>query len=375
MRIAFISRKKLDKMEWSGTAYSIYNNLLINNIDVVKIDNLNDFFRKIFILKREFFKFFKKIKYDERYNHFVSKNFSKQINKKLKKINNIDVILTYDFYLIAHLDTKIPIILWSDASYTSYYNLYFAEQKIHEKSIADIKSIEELAFKKSKKIFLSSKWAINDAIKFYPEFEKKFQLLPFGPNFSFEQKKDLVRKKIEEKNLEKLKLITIGVDWKRKGIDKAISLTESLINMGVDAELTIIGSTPRKNINKPYLKIYNSINKSSSSGEEIISKLFFDSHFNILFSKAEAFGVVLVEANMHGIPNIAFNVGGINEIVKNDVSGHLFDKNCDIDHIIKYILDLKNNLAKYRKLCFSSYDNYENFHKYSDIIKNLTNNI
>ena len=98
MRIAFISRKKLDKMEWSGTAYSIYNNLLINNIDVVKIDNLNDFFRKVFILKREFFKFFKKIKYDERYNHFVSKNFSKQINKKLKKMNNVDVILTYDFY-------------------------------------------------------------------------------------------------------------------------------------------------------------------------------------------------------------------------------------------------------------------------------------
>ena len=152
MRVAFISRKKLNKKEWSGTAYSIYNNLLINNIDVVKIDNLNDFLRKIFILKREFFKFFKKIKYDERYNHFVSKNFSKQINKKLKKINNVDFILTYDFYLIAHLETEIPIILWSDASYKSYYNLYFGKQKIHEKTIADIKSIEELVFKKSKNI-------------------------------------------------------------------------------------------------------------------------------------------------------------------------------------------------------------------------------
>jgi len=375
MRIAFISRKKLDKMEWSGTAYSIYNNLLINNIDVVKIDNLNDFLRKIFILKREFFKFFKKIKYDERYNHFVSKNFSKQINKKLKKMNNVDVILTYDFYLIAHLETKIPIILWSDASYKSYYNLYFEKQKIHEKTIVDIKLIEELAFRRSKKIFFSSKWAIEDAKKFYPEFEKKFQLLPFGPNFSFEQKKDLVWEKIEERKLEKLKLITIGVDWKRKGIDKAILLTESLINMGVDTELTIIGSALRKNINKPYLKIYNSINKSKSNGEEMISKLFFDSHFNVLFSEAEAFGVVLVEANMHGIPNIAFNVGGISEIVKNNVSGHLFDKNCDIDLIIKYILDLKNNLAKYRKLCFSSYDNYENFHKYSAIIKKLASNI
>jgi len=107
----------------------------------------------------------------------------------------------------------------------------------------------------------------------------------------------------------------------------------------------------------------------------MISKLFFDSHFNVLFSEAEAFGVVLVEANMHGIPNIAFNVGGISEIVKNNVSGHLFDKNCDIDLIIKYILDLKNNLAKYRKLCFSSYDNYENFHKYSAIIKKLASNI
>ena len=54
MRIAFISRKKIDQLEWSGTAYSIYKNLVKNNIEVIKIENLNDNLRKIYALKRNY---------------------------------------------------------------------------------------------------------------------------------------------------------------------------------------------------------------------------------------------------------------------------------------------------------------------------------
>ena len=90
MRIGIISRSNLeDRVYWSGVIHSIYSKLKANKkIKIIKIDRLNDSLRKISALKREYLKYFKKIKYDESYNKLVAKNFAKQIELKLEKKKN-----------------------------------------------------------------------------------------------------------------------------------------------------------------------------------------------------------------------------------------------------------------------------------------------
>ena len=52
----------------------------------------------------------------------------------------------------------------------------------------------------------------------------------------------------------------------------------------------------------------------------------------ILASKAEGFGMVLIEAGALGIPIIATRVGAIPEIIKDDYNGYLVDVD-NIDQI------------------------------------------
>ena len=65
--------------------------------------------RKIYALKREYFKL-RNIKFDETYNlKNVSKNYAKQINKQISKYSNIDYIIVFEASLIAYLKLQCQL--------------------------------------------------------------------------------------------------------------------------------------------------------------------------------------------------------------------------------------------------------------------------
>ena len=171
----------------------------------------------------------------------------------------------------------------------------------------------------------------------------------------------------------KIKLISLSVDGKRKGVDRQIKLINYMNRKGIKTELTVIGFKPKYNFNKSNLKFLGFINKNDSNGERKISSMLLKSHFHLLFSSAEAYGIALIEANSRAVPNIAFDVGGISHIVKNKKNGRLFKKNEKIEKIGDYLISLINNTKKYKKLAISSFfefkKNFNNNKIISDFIK------
>ena len=143
MNIGIISRSNLeDRVFWSGIENALYTQLKSSKyINVIKIDKLNNSLRKIFALKREYMKYINNVKYDDIYNNIISKNFSKQIEKKIKNVN-LDFLLVFDSSLVAYLDTSVPIILWTDILYSEYYNHYFKHKNISNDTKRDIKNLE-----------------------------------------------------------------------------------------------------------------------------------------------------------------------------------------------------------------------------------------
>jgi glycosyltransferase involved in cell wall biosynthesis len=61
------------------------------------------------------------------------------------------------------------------------------------------------------------------------------------------------------------------------------------------------------------------------------------SHFHVLFSTAEAFGVVFAEANAHGVPNISYDVGGVSSAVRNEFGGRRFSLTTPLETIAQHI--------------------------------------
>lgn len=372
MKIAILSRADLeDRTYWSGTAESVYSKLKQSRkFKIIKIDKLNNALRKIFALKREYLKYIKKIKFDESYNEYVSKNFANQIEIKLEKYRNIDFLLTFDSSLVAYVKTDIPIVLWTDMLYSDYYKHYFNQKKIYRNTIKSIKSIEKKALNNCNKIILASDWAALKAKHKYKKLNDKFYLLHYGPNFKRDINPNKIDKFIFKRSQKILNLVTLSVDWKRKGLSKIIKLNNLINKKGIKSKLRIIGIN-KKNVKNQNIETINFINKNTKEGENKISKYLLNSHFHILFSNAEAYGVSLIEANSRGVPNVSLKVGGISQIVKNGLNGMIFEKNSNLKLIADNIIKIFKNNRKYTKLAKSSYDQYNKNFSYKKIIPNF----
>ena len=91
----------------------------------------------------------------------------------------------------------------------------------------------------------------------------------------------------------------------------------------------------------------------------MMSRLMSDSHFLLLPSRAETFGVVVCEAGAFGVPAITSNVGGLPSVVNDDVNGKTFSFADGIKEAAAFIADLMTDYGRYQELALSSYGEYQ----------------
>ena len=107
--------------------------------------------------------------------NFLSKLYSKKIENFIHH-NKVDLIFTSDSYLVSHLKTNIPIVLWIDVTYKTYFNHYFNSKRFHKKSFLEANNLEKLALDKAKRIILTSDWSKKETLKNYKISSKKLKL-------------------------------------------------------------------------------------------------------------------------------------------------------------------------------------------------------
>lgn len=370
LKIAYIAKVEVENMEyWSGIPYNIYHFLKKNNFEVTLIDKFPKLPLKILKLYEVFWRFFN-IKYDPDRSIFLSKYYSKLINKKISN-SNYDYIFTYDSTLISFLDTKIPIILWTDLTFDLYENTYFKKYtKIYKTTHINGNYLEKLALKKCKKIIYSSQYALENAKKRYKIEHRKLHFLPFAADLHFQNNK--YKKKIISKS-KIINFLSVGVDWHRKGMDKTIEFVQNLqkINRNQIFNLDIVGCENNLKVKNNNIKIHGYLSKKNPDGIKKLNRFYRNANFFILLSRAEAFGLVFLEAASYGLPIITNKVGGISSIVKNNGIFFNLNDNFNIQYNkFKKLLKNKN----YIKYSLSSLEQYKKnnpkriFSKFKEII-------
>lgn len=370
MKIAYVTiLNPKDYLSWSGLNLNIYRCLKKNN-QIDCIGPLNRFPKLFYVIKRIIYSLFK-VKFDADRVVTLSKYYSYLVKKKIKK--KYDLIVTSDTATVAFLKTEIPIIIWTDVMFSTYFKHYFSKKKIHPKTIKDGNEIDNLISNKASAIFLTSEWSKKDAIKKYNIPKNKIKILPFGSNIEMEPS---LKKIIFYKNQrKKCKIITIGVDWRRKGIDRTISICK-LIKKKIDIELTIVGSANSKVNNFPsWIKVVPFLNKNIKTNHNLLSKYLLESHFHFLFPLAEACGVVFAEASSHGSINISHNLGGIGEMVKNNANGYLFQTNTSEKRIANYVIKTFKNKKKYISFVKKTHNFYLKKLKWTELGKKFFSQI
>jgi glycosyltransferase involved in cell wall biosynthesis len=206
----------------------------------------------------------------------------------------------------------------------------------------------------------SSEWAASSAMTDYGVSHAKIKVVPFGANFiNVPSQRDALHS-IGARSMSTCRLITIGVDWYRKGVPRAIELASILNNRGMPTELFVVGAPVPSGENLPdFVKATGFINKQSPVGEQRISQLLIQSHFHVLFSLADATPIVLSEANAHAVPNIASDVGGIGTMVRNGIGGQRFSPAAPMGDVADYVHKYMSHRNSYLQLCLNARREYD----------------
>jgi glycosyltransferase involved in cell wall biosynthesis len=247
-------------------------------------------------------------------------------------------------------------LVYTDATFGGMLNYYDSFSNLSNKSINNGNYIEQLALDNSTIVLFPSDWASKSAIEMYNIKLDKIKVVPFGANlrttFSFHEIKNIIKCRSRDK----LNLLFIGVDWVRKGGDIALEITNKLNHQGINTTLHVVG-LKYKPINSKFIINHGIINKSTN--EDYFIELFKMSHFLLVPSFAECYGLVFCEANSIGLPALSHNTGGISTIIRDDLNGKMFNIFSDIDLWVNYIAKLFEDRKSYENLCISSFYEYQ----------------
>jgi len=306
------------------------------------------------------------------------RSYARQVKAKLAKIR-ADIVFSPGTIPIAYLECKQPIVFWTDSTFGGMVNFYPEFSDLCRGTIKNGNALEQAALDRCTMAIYASDWAAKSAKNLYSTDPKKLDVIPFGANMECNRSFQDIKNLVDSRTREKCKLLFVGMDWARKGGEIVLKVAQSLNENGLNTELKIVGCKPNFQAKKPdFVQVLGFVNKNTKEGSNLLNNLFGESHFLILPSKAEAYGVVFCESNSFGVPCIASDVGGIPTVIKKEVNGNLFSPAASIDEYCSYIMDLLSDYAKYRSLALSSFHEYKtrlNWQTSGTVLKKLLTKI
>ena len=352
MRIAFLANEYLhpdNARSWSGLPYYMKQGLEAAGLDIVTLQPKETRLMQPWV-RFLYWRWLRGKRYLRYCNLRLLKSYGWQFQRELGAVA-VDAIISPSTWFLAYLQTKLPVFLWTDACFAGMVNFYGSFSNMAPPSIRLGHAIEWRALHRCTRAIYSSLWAADLARQCYDMEPEKICIIPFGGNLKNPPTLEEATGFVQRRALNECNLLFIGVDWDRKGADIAVETFEALLRAGVAARLTVVGCTPPRDRRLPAgVEVIPFIVKETAEGRRRLHGIFQRSHFFIMPSRAEAFGLVFPEANAFGVPCLAANVGGISSIITNGVNGQLFPREAGGAQYADYILQTMSNPARYREL-------------------------
>ena len=335
MKILMISILPVkDYGSWSGILYSAYKQLS-KNYEVQTFYSEKAHRKQKWFARISHWKFrLIKERNNVYFNPSVARIYGKELNRHLEH-EIYDLILCMGSGIEMYsVETQIPAYLVADANYSLLRNSYKLYQSIPQTAHVKAMEVEKRSLFRFDKIFYTSQWALNATKNHYTMLTDSLNLINFGANLNDQYTG--VKRNLPN-NTQDLILLAVGTDAVRKGLSETIKLAESL-----DCTVDWLG------LDRKYDKSNN------KDVQEMISE-YEKCHFLLVFSEADCTPIVINEAGCYGLPTLAYDVGGIGELIHDGVNGFIVDST---DHAAKLIKE-QISTEDYTQLCSSTRNNYE----------------
>jgi glycosyltransferase involved in cell wall biosynthesis len=152
-------------------------------------------------------------------------------------------------------------------------------------------------------------------------------------------------------DLDQVRLLLVGRDWWAKGGPFVIEVLRGLIDKGIDARLSVVGTTPPANELEDHIDVYPNLDKSISEDAQTLEELFKSAHFMVQPS-LESYGFAFCEASAFALPSLCMKRGGIP--VWDGVNGHALPVESSPEDFVDVIADYRRNSKAYTALRHST---------------------
>ena len=321
MRIAFVTRwESNDVHAWSGTPYHMAEAMKSYGHHIEFIGPLTIPMEWGHKLLRRLMRIVNR-HYDFERHPAVARAYAGQVDHALKH-GKFDIVFSPTSIPLAYLKTKIPKVLWTDATFAAMVEYYPGNwSRLSQISLRQGNSLEMRGLRNADLAVYSSDWAAASAINDYGASTGRVAVIPFGANLENPPSIGVVEQAIATRTRLACHLLFLGVDWNRKDGDTVVRTAIELRRRGLDVIVDVVGCEPPHNV-PDFVHRHGFVSKATSESRAYLEQLLLKAHFLFVPTRAECYGLVFAEAAAYGVPSVARAVGGVPTVIKEGVTGH-----------------------------------------------------
>ena len=347
MKLALVSlNDSTDVLEWSGLNYHIARSLERAGATLVRVGPLTHPWTMGMKWRRSWYGLWREA-YHANMEPSALDAFGAQARAQIP--GDVDAVVAVTSLIAASLDgLRAPVISWDDATPTALadHDCYFERLSAH--SARDAKAMGQRAARNVRLAMYASEWAAAGACAAYDLPLDRVAVVPFGANFESLPSSDEVVSAILARPRTRCRLLWVGVDWERKRGDLVIEIAQRIEAHGIPVDLTVVGCRPPGDRELPeWVQVEGYLSKRTAAGAARLAKLYARSHFLVLPSDAEVFGLVHAEAAAFGVPSVATRTGGVPTVVVDGETGILDDPGAAAESYAGRILALMKDRPRY----------------------------
>ncbi len=260
-----------------------------------------------------------------------------------------DVIFSKHAAILCRVKTDIPIVTLADTTLLGSQTEWpiFTHAAFEQQN-----SWERKTYGMAKHIILYSQWSADMLVEHYHQDRNKIHVLPIPASIP----ESAVPEEINIHPLAPLKILLVGREYRRKGIDIAIDVVKRLNAEGIPAHLRIVGTSGDSGDNIEFMGLYK---KTIPEQLEGYAANYRWANFLIHPARFEAAGIVPSEAAAFGVPTVTNAAGGLATTVADGISGIVLPKHSPAEAYVQVFKRFMNDPQAYRQLCESTRKRYE----------------
>jgi glycosyltransferase involved in cell wall biosynthesis len=268
-----------------------------------------------------------------------------------------DAVLSISSQCVAYLERPgVPVFMFSDAPYAAFSETY-ARWERPPLRIGKFAAEEAAAGRRMDGLCFGSAWACGEAKRLYGlTRDAKLHVTPLGANWVPTEGREEIFARIEERagRLEhEIELLFVGRDWERKGGPLAVEVAARLRAQGRRVRLHLVGCRPELGDAvgpEGFVTVHGPLYQSDPDQRVQLAELFRRSHFLIVPTLAECFGIVFAEAQAFGLPPVSRAVDAVPSIIRDGDTGMLFGLDAGAEAYAERIGGLVARPEEYRAM-------------------------